>query len=66
MRVEGASGSVWVTVPQVTVAVGDEVEVAQGMEMPGLHSNTLDRTFAQLTFAPGARVLGASHDAAHR
>jgi hypothetical protein len=57
MRVEGAGGSVWVAVPEMTVAVGDQVEVAEGMEMPGFHSGTLDRTFEQITFAPGARVL---------
>jgi len=60
MRIEGASGSVWVAVPEMTVAVGNEVEAAPGMEMPGFHSNTLDRSFEQLTFSPGARVLGAS------
>jgi len=65
MRIEGASGSVWVAVPQMTVAVGDEVEAAAGMEMPGFRSNTLDRVFEQLTFSPGARVLGASPAAAH-
>ncbi len=60
MRIEGASGSVWVAVPEMTVAVGNEVEAAPGMEMPGFRSNTLGRSFEQLTFSPGARVLGAS------
>jgi len=60
MNIEGASGSVWVAVPQMTVAVGNEVEATPGMEMPGFRSSTLDRTFEQLTFASGARVLGAS------
>ncbi len=59
MRIETASGSTWVAVPQMTVAVGDQVEAAAGNEMPGFHSRTLDRTFEQITFAPAARVLGA-------
>ena len=57
MRLEGAGGSVWVAVPEMTVAVGNEVEAAPGMEMPWFHSGTLDRTFEQLTFSSGARVL---------
>ncbi len=57
LRIEGASGSVWVAVPAMTVAVGDEVEAAPGAEMPGFHSSTLDRTFEQITFSSGARVL---------
>jgi hypothetical protein len=57
LRLEGSGGSVWIAVPAMTVAVGDEVEAAAGAEMPGFHSRTLDRTFAQITFSPGARVL---------
>ena len=58
LRVERAAGaSVWIAVPAMTVAVGDEVEATAGAEMPGFHSRTLDRTFEQITFSPGARVL---------
>jgi hypothetical protein len=60
LHIEGpglAGGSVWVAAPEMTVAVGDEVEAAAGAEMPGFHSRTLDRTFAQITFSPGARVV---------
>jgi len=57
LRVEGSSGSVWIAVPAMTVAVGDEVEAPGGAEMPGFHSRTLDRTFEQITFSPGARVV---------
>jgi hypothetical protein len=58
LRVERAAGtSVWIAVPAMTVAVGDEVEATAGAEMPGFHSRTLDRTFDQITFSPGARVV---------
>jgi hypothetical protein len=57
LRVEGDGASSWAAVPVTTLAVGDEVEVPPGNEMPGFHSRTLDRTFAQLTFASGVRVL---------
>ncbi|MDB4928817.1 MAG: repeat-containing lipoprotein, partial [Myxococcaceae bacterium] len=57
LRVEGDGASAWVAVPVTALAVGDEVEVPAGNEMPGFHSRTLDRTFAQLTFASGVRVV---------
>lgn len=59
LRIEGGGASTWVAVPVTTLAVGDEVEVPPGNEMPGFHSRTLDRTFPQLTFASEARVVGA-------
>jgi membrane protein implicated in regulation of membrane protease activity len=57
LRVEGDGASAWVAVPVTSLAVGDEVEVPPGNEMPGFHSRTLDRSFAQLTFASEARVV---------
>lgn len=60
IRIEGRSGSVWVAVPQMVVAVGDQIEASAGNEMPGFHSRTLNRTFEQITFSPGAHVLGAA------
>lgn len=65
LRVEGGGSSAWVAVPQTTLAVGDEVDVAPGSEMPGFHSNTLNRTFEQITFASGVTVVhGAGRPAA--
>lgn len=58
VRVEGGGTSTWAAVPQTAVAVGDEVDIPAGNEMPGFHSRTLDRTFEQLTFASGLRVTG--------
>ena len=60
LRLEGGGASTWVAVPVTTVAVGDEVEVPPGNEMPNFHSRTLDRTFPQLTFSSGVRVLGGA------
>lgn len=60
LRVEAEGASTWVAVPVTTVAVGDEVEVQPGNEMPNFHSRTLDRTFPQLTFSSGVRVLGGA------
>jgi hypothetical protein len=60
LRVEGGGASAWVAVPETTIAVGDEVDVPPGNEMPGFHSRTLDRTFPQLTFASEVRVVGGA------
>ncbi|MFO0647660.1 MAG: hypothetical protein U0326_15565 [Polyangiales bacterium] len=57
LRVEGVGSNTWVAVPQTTLAVGDEVDVAPGSEMPGFHSNTLNRTFEQITFSSGVTVV---------
>ena len=57
LRVDGDGSSAWIAVPVTTVAVGDVVDVSPGSEMPGFHSRTLDRTFDQITFAPGIRVV---------
>ena len=60
LRVEGGGSSTWVAVPETTVAVGDEVDVPPGNEMPNFHSRTLDRTFPQLTFARAVRDAGGA------
>ena len=64
VRVEGGGASTWAAVPQTVVAVGDEVEVPAGSEMPGFRSATLNRTFEQITFSSEVRVLRSAASAA--
>jgi len=45
-----ALGEVWVAVRRTNVAAGAHVRVANAMLMTDFHSNTLDRTFAQIYF----------------
>ena len=37
--------------------ISAEFDVAPGSEMPGLRSNTLHRTFEQITFSSGVTVV---------
>ncbi len=53
-------GEVWAAARQLTVAVGDEVEVAGLMPMQNFNSKTLDRTFEEILFVGSARVVGGS------
>lgn len=43
----------WVAIAESTVAVGDEVVLAAGMEMIEFHSKSLDRTFDSIIFSEG-------------
>jgi hypothetical protein len=47
----------------MTVNVGDDVTVLQGVPMPDYHSKTLDRTFDMVYFAPSIVVAGAEQPA---
>lgn len=43
----------WAAIPATAVKVGDEVEVRPGTEMGNFRSNTLNRTFDNITFSAG-------------
>ena len=43
----------WVAIAESTVAVGEEVVLASGMEMLEFHSKSLDRTFDSIVFSEG-------------
>jgi len=59
VQLEGGGETIWAAGPTTTVAVGDEVGVSLEMAMPDFHSDTLDRTFAELYFVGGFdRVAG--------
>ena len=64
LHVNTGASSMWAAVSQMTLAVGDRVQVAPGSMMQGFHSNTLDRTFDQILFSSGARVIGVGNTAA--
>lgn len=46
----------WVAVPATVVKVGDEVEVRPGTEMGDFKSNSLKRTFENITFSAGVVI----------
>jgi hypothetical protein len=43
----------WAAIPATQVKVGDEVELAAGIEMKNFQSKTLDRTFDSIIFSQG-------------
>lgn len=51
----------WSAVPGSEFSVGDEVEVQPGTVMGQFTSKSLKRTFNQIYFASGAKVLKAAH-----
>ncbi len=53
-------GEVWAAARQLTVAAGDEVELAGLMPMRNFKSPTLDRTFEEIQFVGSARLVGGS------
>ena len=53
VNVETENGSVWAAIPETKVEVGQEVDLAGGMEMANFESKTLGRTFESLIFSSG-------------
>ncbi|MFK7740800.1 MAG: hypothetical protein AB8H80_10795 [Planctomycetota bacterium] len=61
VRVAGEQGPVWYAGQECEVAVGDRVEVTGDVtKMKNFKSRTLDRTFAQIYFVEGYRVVADS------
>jgi hypothetical protein len=58
LRIEKAGKSSWAAVPQVKVAVGDEVELQPGTEMGQFTSPSLGRKFEKIYFAGGLKKGG--------
>ncbi|MDG4475312.1 DNA-binding protein [Thiovibrio frasassiensis] len=59
-------GETWVAVPETKVAVGEACNVAGGQVMQNFPSKSLNRTFAEIVFAPGlegkkAEMAGGPH-----
>lgn len=50
---------VWVAAPAMTAAVGEQVVLQPGTEMPEFHSKTLKRTFKNILFTAGPVSGGA-------
>ena len=53
LLIERPEGKDWFAVPESLVRVGDEVQVAPGVQMGSYTSKTLDRTFDQIVFSSG-------------
>ena len=52
---------IWVAVPQMSVTVGQKLELQPGQEMVNFHSESLNRTFDSIIFSAGpAQPQGAS------
>ena len=49
----------WAAIPATKVAVGDELKLAGGAEMPGFHSKALNRTFDMIIFSGGLQKPAA-------
>jgi hypothetical protein len=46
-------GETWVAMPETKVAVGEQCSVTEGQIMQNFPSKSLNRTFAEIVFAPG-------------
>ncbi len=60
--VEKAGAPTWVSIPETTVAKGQEISLAQGMVMKNFTSTTLNRTFDAIVFSPGLAGADAKAD----
>jgi hypothetical protein len=58
LEVETKGSRYWAAVPQMELAVGDQVDVAPGSEMKSFFSPTLNRTFDSIIFTSSVKVLG--------
>lgn len=50
VQIDTGSEKIWAAAPRCEVKVGDELQVAQNMPMPGWRSKTLDRDFGLVYF----------------
>lgn len=67
VRVKTADGELWAAGPKTPMAVGEEIELGQGMLMKDFASKELDRTFEEIWFVGGyAKAGAASMDAVSR
>jgi len=53
VQLDTGKEKLWVATPLMKVSVGQEVDLAQGIEMAGFTSNTLKRTFDRIIFSSG-------------
>ncbi len=53
VQLDTGKEKLWVATPLMKVSVGEEVDLAQGIEMAGFTSNTLKRTFDRIIFSSG-------------
>lgn len=60
LEVETQSGRYWAAAPKMTLAVGDQVDVAPGSEMKDFFSPSLNRTFPMIIFTSSVKVIGKS------
>ena len=56
VKVSGNNKETWVAVPQMPVAVGDEIVYEEGTEMGAFSSPTLKRSFDNIIFTSGLTV----------
>ncbi len=52
---------IWLAAPETELSIGDVVEWNQGAVMKDFHSNTLDRTFAEILFVGALTTASATH-----
>lgn len=61
--IDGGPDKIWAAIPQTTLATGETITLAAGMEMKNFHSSSLDRTFDSIIFSPG--IAGAKPASPH-
>lgn len=63
VRVRSQEHDVWAAGPITAVAVGDRISFSASMKMDDFHSDTLDRTFETIYFAPSFDPAGSQSGA---
>lgn len=63
VQVKTDTGVIWAAGPEAAVKVGDRVNLGDGMLMSDFHSETLDRTFEEIYFVGGIKVVGGGSSA---
>ena len=48
---------VWLALPEIKVAVGDNIEYPETPPLANFQSKTLNRTFDKISFIPGIRIV---------
>ena len=63
VQVKTDSGVIWAAGPEAAIKVGDRVNLGDGMLMSDFHSETLNRTFEEIYFVGGIKVVGGGSSA---
>jgi len=59
-KIDDGKAQLWVAGPETALAIGTKIGNVTGTPMPGFHSDTLKRTFEQLSFIDAFPITGSA------